>query len=116
MKRISYCGESFRTTNEGADALLLFVAACDHRHTSELVEMPAVRNDGRAVTVQLIVSPMSELICIPEEGRWEGPDTTDAVAHLRERALLLAARPGENYSGDCAAAAMEYGWDDIYAL
>lgn len=116
MKRISYCGESFLTTSEGADALLSFVATCDNRHNSELVEMPAVQNDGRAVTVQMIVGSMSELISIPEGGRWEGPDTTDAVAQLRDRALLLSAQPGEDYSGDYAASAMEYGWDDIYSL
>jgi len=114
MKRVSYCGESFLTTDEGADALLHFVAALDDRHESELVEMPAVQRDGRTMTVQLIVGSTSELISIPETGRWEEPDTTLAVAHLRNRSRMVSAQPGENYSE--ASAALEYGWDDIYAL
>lgn len=114
MKRVSYCGDSFLTTDEGADALLHLVAAFDDRHESELVELPAVQSDGRTMTVQLIVGSTSELISIPETGRWEEPDTTDAVAHLRQRARIVAAQPGETYSE--ASAALEYGWDDIYAL
>lgn len=114
MKRVSYCGGSFLTTDEGADALLHFVATFEDRDNSELVEMPAVQNDGTAVTVQLIVGSASELISIPQGGRWEGPDTTDAVAHLLDRARMLSAQPTQNYREACAA--MEYGWDDVYVL
>lgn len=114
MKRVSYCGASFLTSDEGANALMQFVATLEIGDNPELVEMPAVQNDGRAVTVQLIVGSTSELISIPEDGGGESPDTTDAVAHLLDHAHMLAALPTENYREACAAT--DYGWDDIYAL
>ena len=85
MNQVSYSGESFLTTDEGADALLLLVASFDDGDNSEMVER-AVRNDARTVTVQLIVGSRSTATGIPED---------------------------QEYADACSA--MEYGWDDIYA-
>lgn len=114
MKRVSYCGESFLTTDQAADALLQLVAALDDHHDSELVELPAVQSDGKTVTVHMIVGPRSELVSIPEDGQGDEPDTTDAVVHLRDRARIVSAAPEEHFVGACAP--VECGWDDIYAL
>jgi len=112
MNQVSYFGESFLTTDEGADALLLLVASFDDGDNSEMVER-AVRNDARTVTVQLIVGSRSTTIGIPEDLTAE-PYATDALAELRDRTRSLSTPLEQDYADACSA--MEYGWDDIYAL
>ncbi|TFD81299.1 hypothetical protein E3T54_02050 [Cryobacterium sp. Sr8] len=111
MNQVSYSGESFLTTDEGADALLLLVASFDDGDNSEMVER-AVKNDARTVTVQLIVGSRSALTGIPEDRAAE-PDSTDVLSELRDRARSLSTQLEQEYADACAA--MEYGWDDIYA-
>jgi hypothetical protein len=114
MKRISYCGESFLTTDGAADALLMLVVALPQGYNSEMLEVPAVGDDGNTMIVQLVVGPTSELISIPEETRSGEPDTAEVVAYLRDRLDALAA-PRE-YAYSAALASAEYDWDDAYLL
>jgi hypothetical protein len=109
MKRISYCGESFLTTNGTADALLELVVAFPGGHDSELLELPAVNSDGDEMVVHVVVGPSSELISVPEACAAAEPDTIDAVAYLRGRILALTAPSDMTYAE--ASTFAEYGWD-----
>jgi hypothetical protein len=114
MKKVSFCGESFLTADAAADALFQLVAALGAGHDSELLDMPAVDRDGKTVILQMIVGPTSELISVPAGASWAEPDTTEAVAYLRDRARVLSGPRGLACSE--AIASTEYGWDDLYTL
>lgn len=111
MKRVSFCGSSFLTTDEVADALLQLVAVLAHGHGSEMLEIPAVGSDGKTVIVQLVVGPTSELLTIPEEVPSAEPNTADAVAYLRDHAQTLA-DPRQTESA-VPFLMTDYDWDDI---
>ena len=114
MKRISFCGESFLTTDGAADALLRLVIAFPSGHDSELLKLPAVNNDGEEMVVQIIVGPGSELISVPEESTWREPDTLEAVAYLHRRIQTL--RTSSELTFSEAPSFMEYEWDTEYLL
>jgi hypothetical protein len=109
MKRVSYCGESFLTTDGAADALMELVVAFPGGHDSELLELPAVNTNGDEMVVQVLVGPGSELISIPEQSTAGEPDTVETVAYLRGRARTLTFPTELTYSE--ASSFAEYGWD-----
>ena len=114
MKRISFCGESFLTTDGAADALLKLVIALPNGHDSELLELPAVNNDGDEMVVQMVVGPGSELISVPEEFTSGEPDTLEAVAYLHRRMQTLRTSSELTFSETLSF--MEYEWDTEYLL
>lgn len=65
MKKISYAGESFVTTDGVADALVRFVAALGANHTSAAVEVPALSESNSVEIVQLVVGPSSAMVSRP---------------------------------------------------
>ncbi|ANP73114.1 hypothetical protein [Cryobacterium arcticum] len=107
MKRISYCGDSFLTTDGAADALLELVVTFPTDHDSELLDLPAVNSAGDEMVVRVVVGPRSELISVPEESVAGEPDTVKTVAYLRGRMRTLAAPRDLTYSE--ASAFAEYG-------
>jgi len=109
MKRISFCGGSFLTTDVVADALLKLVVAFPNGHDSELLKLPAVNNDGDEMVVQMVVGPGSELISVPEEFTSGEPDTLEAVAYLRSRVHTLIT--SSELTSLEALSFMEYEWD-----
>ena len=90
MKRVSYAGVSFLTTDGVADALLRFVAALGLKQKAETVEIPAVGDRGDMVPVQLVIGPASALVSMPETSDIEDPDTSAAISSLNRRADALA--------------------------
>ncbi|MGY4857268.1 hypothetical protein [Cryobacterium sp. AP23] len=114
MKRVSYCGESFLTTDGAADALLALVVAFPGGHSSELLELPALNSDGDEMVVQLLVGPGSELVSVPEASTAGEPDTHATVAYLIDRLRTLLVPRELTYSE--ASSYAEYGWDLRYAL
>ncbi|MBC7592178.1 MAG: hypothetical protein H7226_14200 [Salinibacterium sp.] len=89
MKRVAYGGESFITSDEGAAALLDFAASAAMSGVAEVVALPAVLPDGQVITVNLVIGPSSELITSPVETSLAEPDTREAAASLRARALQI---------------------------
>jgi len=89
MKRVAYGGESFITSDDGAAALLDFAASAAMSGVAEVVTLPSVLPDGRVIMVSLVIGPSSELITSPIETQFAEPDTADAAAALRARALQL---------------------------
>jgi hypothetical protein len=98
MKRISYCGDSFLTTDGAADALLELVVSFPHHHDTELFELPAVNSDGAEMVVQVVVGPGSELISVPEDSTAGEPDTRETVAYLCGRRRVIAVSNELTYS------------------
>jgi hypothetical protein len=90
MKRVSYAGVSFLTTDGVADALLRFVAALGLRHNAETVEIPAVGDRGDMVPVQLVIGPASELVSMPETSDMDEPDTSAVITSLNRRTDALS--------------------------
>ncbi|TFC46420.1 hypothetical protein E3T26_02355 [Cryobacterium sp. TMT1-21] len=109
MKKISYGGESFLTTDGAADALLELVVALPDGHVSELIKLPAVNSDGDEMVVQMVVGPRSELISVPEESSAGEPDTVEAVAYLRGRVGTITAPSEVAYTE--ALSCPDYEWD-----
>ncbi|WP_394768956.1 hypothetical protein [Lacisediminihabitans sp.] len=91
MKIVSYGGESFITSDDAAEALLLFAAAAAINNIAEVIEVPSLRDDGRLITVSLVIGPASELIAFDVDSDFDEPDTSDSVRLLRERAATLGA-------------------------
>jgi hypothetical protein len=116
MRRISYAGESFVTTDGVADALLRLVAALGANHTAAAIEVPvfAVRRRGRDAVergraigaagsgaeadgaphveiVRLVAGPASEMVSRHDDG---GDDSVDAEfsAEAAEAVVRLNAR------------------------
>ena len=120
MKRVSYCGKSFLTTDGAADALLQLAVALPANNSSELLELPALADDGHSMLVKLVVGPASEFLSVPEKTRAKDPDTTDAIAylHARTRALTTRAEPvyARAYADADAGTLSNNGWDDLYGL
>jgi hypothetical protein len=94
MKRVVYGGESFITSDDAAEALLAFAAAAAMSEVAEVVPVPAVRDDGAVVIVELVIGPSSELITYPLDSPFAEPDTRLSSAALRAHASeLISSNP-----------------------
>ncbi|TIH40339.1 hypothetical protein [Subtercola vilae] len=108
MRRISYSGGSFLTTDGVADALLHFVAALGSSHRAEAVDIPIVRDDGQTDTVQLVIGPASELVSASENTTMPEPDSAEAEARLhRLTEALVGPKPVPSSQADATA----HGYD-----
>ncbi|TFC21396.1 hypothetical protein [Cryobacterium glucosi] len=120
MKRMSYCGTTFLTTNAVADALLEFAAALTEQHKSEVVEVPSYSADGSEILIHLLVAPGSELISIPENAVGDEPETHYAVSVLRDHidSLLSESRTESTFTTAMASTSTDWStedhWDDVY--
>jgi hypothetical protein len=91
MKKVTYSGDSFVTTDAAAAALVDFAAALAHHKASESVILPVVDARGNLAEVRLLVGPSSELICVPEDSPFDEPDVAAAVADLEARTVAMEA-------------------------
>ncbi|MGO4691478.1 hypothetical protein [Glaciibacter sp. 2TAF33] len=89
MKRVSYAGESFLTTDSVADALVDLTAALGRSQNADVVEVPAVDTNGDVLTVRLVVGPASQLSAVHVESGYPDPDTGDTVGRLQDRVRTL---------------------------
>lgn len=89
MRTISYGGESFTTSDDAADALLEFAAAAAMNDFAGVIHMPAVNEDGSAMTADLVIGPASELLVVPARAGYAELDTRAEVASLRAKTAEL---------------------------
>ena len=89
MKRVSYAGETFLTTDAVADALVDLTAVLGRSHKAEVVELSAVDENGETREVRLVVGPASQISAVHVETEYEEPDTGDTVKRLQARARSL---------------------------
>lgn len=110
MKRVSYAGESFLTSDTTADALVHLTAALGKAQNAQVVELPTLDQRGEVQVVLLVVGPSSQLVAVPEESRFQEPDSTEIVADLQARTRAIQA----NYTGVLASqgAVSDFDIDD----
>ncbi len=77
------------TSDEAAEALLDFTAAAAISDFAAVVHLPAIDELGETITADLVIGPASEVIVTPCRSEFGEPDTTSAVADLRERISAL---------------------------
>jgi len=111
MRRISYDGASFLTTDTVSDALLPLFVALGTTDITQTLEIPAVNAQGQTVIVKLVADPSTELISVPEDSLWDEPDTTTAVAYLLALTqAVLSATPSSSPSDTIAIT--DFDWYD----
>jgi hypothetical protein len=86
MKRVSYAGGSFVTSDEVAEELLDFVVTVPRNRRNQVVTVPGFDTEGRASVVALVLGPSSQLMSLHEAVDYSEPDTTTVVEHLRAQA------------------------------
>jgi len=90
MKQITYAGKSFVTGTDLANAILRLTAALGLSHETAAVSIPAIDEDGRITTADLVLGPATEVLAIAIAGDREEITDPQIVALLDERTRLLA--------------------------
>jgi len=94
MKRITYSGGSFLTSNEIADELMSLTANLGRLNTAQTVDIPVVNETGDVEVIELVVGPASQLTSRAETSAYGDPIDETALSGLRTRiALLDPAKP-----------------------
>ncbi|CAD6003888.1 hypothetical protein [Agreia sp. COWG] len=86
MKRISYVGGSFVTSDEVAAALLDFIAAGARSRRNQVVTVPEFIGEEHSSAVSLLLGPSSQLLSQDEPWSHAEPDTSEAVQRVRAQA------------------------------
>lgn len=102
MKRISYAGESFLTSDTTADALVHLTAALGRAQNAQVVELPTIDQKGIERCVLMVIGPASQLVAIPEESAFEEPESAAIVADLEARIQVMRANYGTAFIGQGA--------------
>lgn len=89
MKQVTYAGTSFITGNAIADSLLALVAALGVSRETASVHIPALDDDERVTSVDLVIGPASEVVAVGVQT--SAPELIDdaAVIDLDGRARAL---------------------------
>jgi len=89
MKQVTYAGTSFITGTAIADSLLALVAALGVSRETASVHVPAIGDDDKVTSVDLVIGPASEVVAIGIES--SAPELIDdaAVLELDDRARAL---------------------------
>ncbi len=110
MRTVSYGGESFITSDDGADALLGFAAAAARNEFADVIHMSALGEDGEPIIADLVIGPSSELLVVPSDSRFDEPDTTEIAATLRRKTAQLGP-PRVSFGGPIDSARLDDGTD-----
>jgi hypothetical protein len=89
MKRVTYAGETFLTTDPVADALVDLTAALGRSGKAEVVEVPAVDDSGTPHQVRLVVGPASQMSAVQVDSPFDDLDVGDTVSRLQAQARNL---------------------------
>jgi hypothetical protein len=89
MKRVTYAGETFVTTDPVADALVDYAAALGRSGRAEVVELPAVDDHGEPHQVRLVIGPASQMSAVDVETEFTHLEVGDTVARLQTQARTL---------------------------
>lgn len=98
VKKVTYAGQSFVTTDRAAATLFEYVAAMDRYGAGEAIEIPFVDGSDAEATALLLVWAGSEVICVPHPS--DGPDPYLDVSALRDRADRRLAFKRSEYSDE----------------
>jgi hypothetical protein len=84
MQRIYYAGEHFLTGTEIANALVSYAAALAQRGSADAIEIPVLHEDGRAVVINFLVGPASQIMAEEVDTPTDGGSGADASDHPLE--------------------------------
>ena len=84
MKKVTYAGQSFVTTDIVAATLFSYIAAMDRYGAGESVDIPILNSHGEEDTATLLVWAGSEVIALPELR--DDPDPTFNVKEMHRTA------------------------------
>ncbi|MCU1514759.1 MAG: hypothetical protein JWO10_1849 [Microbacteriaceae bacterium] len=90
MKRISYAGSTVLTGDDIADAVVQYAAALAREEKSAAIDIPAVSEDGRLITANLLIGPASQLVVIPEDTSFDEIIDDKIVASFTAETRKLA--------------------------
>jgi hypothetical protein len=117
MRKITYASESFVTSDEVADALVIFATALAQSGTSDAVSLPVIDDGGRPAVVNLVVGPASEMISVPVDTS-DGPGLVvgTAVEELVRRAAEVRLRHGSTLEDAPRALPLEESLPEVDGL
>ncbi|SMG31567.1 hypothetical protein SAMN06296010_1816 [Agreia pratensis] len=86
MKRMSYAGGTFVTSDEVADALVHFVAIVPRNRRNQVVIVPGFDAGGTPSPVALVLGPTSQIMSQHEAVSYAEPETQGVADRVREQA------------------------------
>jgi len=86
MKRMSYAGGTFVTSDEVADALVHFVATVPRNRRNQVVVVPGFSAEGESTPVSLVLGPTSQILSQHEAVSYAEPETHGVADEVRRQA------------------------------
>lgn len=86
MKRLSYAGGTFVTSDEVADALVHFVSTVPRNRRNQVVVVPGFGPDGKPTPVALVLGPASQIMSQHEVVSYAEPETQGVAEQVRAQA------------------------------
>ena len=90
MKTVRYGLESFTTSDEIADALLMFAADLRGSDSGQLLNVPVLDERGESGTISIVVAHGIPMISRPSVSEFPDPDAAEIIDRMRR----LASRHG----------------------
>ncbi|KQM59071.1 hypothetical protein ASE64_06540 [Agreia sp. Leaf210] len=86
MKKMSYAGGTFVTSDEVADALVHFAATVPRNRRNQVLVVPGFDADGAPTPVSLVLGPTSQIMSQHETVSYAEPETQGVAERVREQA------------------------------
>jgi hypothetical protein len=86
MKFIHYSSTTVLTSDIAADAVVEYAAVLAHDGEAEVIDVPAVDDDGVAIIERMLLGPASLIVVEPAPDDVLEPDDRDFARALAERA------------------------------
>lgn len=86
MKRMSYAGGTFVTSDEVAEALVNFVSTVPRNRRNQVVVVPEFGPEGTSTPVTLVLGPASQLMSQHEVVSYAEPETQGVAEQVRAQA------------------------------
>lgn len=86
MKRLSYAGGTFVTSDEVADALVHLVSTVPRNRRNQVVVVPGFGPDGKPTPVALVLGPASQIMSQHEVVSYAEPETQGVAEQVRAQA------------------------------
>ncbi|WP_308800273.1 hypothetical protein [Agromyces silvae] len=89
MRRLHYTGGSVITADAVCKATLRYARALAEDHTSDVVTIPVLVEGGTIAKAHLLLGPASQLLDVPVGDAIDEFPSSEVVADLERRTLLL---------------------------
>lgn len=90
MKTIKYGTDTLTTSDQVADALMVFAASLRGSDSGQLLNVPTVDPDGTTATVSIVVAHGTPLLSRPSVSEYPDPESSELIAQMQH----LAGRHG----------------------